>query len=347
MIFRQFYDPITSSLSYLLANADTLDAVIIDPLLGSVNEYLAFLKSNELQLSKVIDTHLHSDHITGMARLRNMTNCITVMGQEGQAEIVSIRVNDNDTVNVGAITLTAIKTPGHTKDSYCFSFDGMLFSGDTLLIGRPPLIEQETGSIEQLYNSIHEKILTLPPETIIYPGHSFNGENVSTLKKECESAEYLKAKGLEKFTKFIKSNAVKDENNDLRYLTIPANINIGNDVLQFIAAKSKVLPKDFSFFINRENVLLVDLRETKEIEQNPLINSAIHIEYSQLEKCLTDGESQLSKAIENQNIIIFYCSYGERSTLAVKTMIKHEHKNCIHLQGGIVAWNEFKDDSAA
>src|SRR5215475_8995938 len=134
MIFRQLFDSTSSTYTYLLASRRGGEALIIDPVLERVDRYIQLLNELDLRLVKAIDTHLHADHITGLEALRERTQCITVMGEQTKAEIVSIRVTDGDRVDIEGLSLEAIYTPGHTDDSYSFIMPDRVFTGDTLLI---------------------------------------------------------------------------------------------------------------------------------------------------------------------------------------------------------------------
>ncbi|HEX7251652.1 MAG TPA: MBL fold metallo-hydrolase, partial [Thermoanaerobaculia bacterium] len=134
MIFRQLFDGVSSTYSYLLASRRGGEALIIDPVLEKVDRYVQLLRELELRLVKAVDTHLHADHITGLGALRDRTNCVTVMGEQTKADVVSMRLTDGDTLEIDGIDLDVIYTPGHTDDSYSFVMGDRVFTGDTLLI---------------------------------------------------------------------------------------------------------------------------------------------------------------------------------------------------------------------
>ena len=134
MIFRQLFDGESSTYTYLLASRQGGEALIVDPVLDRVDRYIQLLNELDLHLDKAIDTHIHADHISGMGALRDRTHCITVMGQETQADVVSIRVADGDSVDIEGLNLIAIHTPGHTPDSISLVGDNRVFTGDVLLI---------------------------------------------------------------------------------------------------------------------------------------------------------------------------------------------------------------------
>ena len=170
MLFRQLFDTKSSTYTYLIASAKGREALIIDPVEENVNEYVNHLKELDLKLVKVIDTHIHADHVTGASKLKNNTNCSTVMGENSPAETVDIRLKDEETIEIDRLKIKALYTPGHTSDSYSFLMNNYLFSGDTLLINGTGRTDFQNGSSKDAYNSLFNKLLKLPEETILYPG---------------------------------------------------------------------------------------------------------------------------------------------------------------------------------
>ena len=184
MLFRQLFDTKSSTYTYLIASAKGREALIIDPVEENVDEYVNHLKELDLKLVKVIDTHIHADHGTGASKLKNNTNCSTVMGENSPAETVDIRLKDEETIEIDQLKIKALYTPGHTSDSYSFLMNNYLFSGDTLLINGTGRTDFQNGSSKDAYNSLFNKLLKLPEETILYPGHDYNGKKFSTIGNE-------------------------------------------------------------------------------------------------------------------------------------------------------------------
>tara|TARA_B100000886_G_scaffold106966_1_gene71402 strand:+ start:148 stop:831 length:684 start_codon:yes stop_codon:yes gene_type:complete len=184
MLFRQLFDTKSSTYTYLIASAKGREALIIDPVEENVDEYVNHLKELDLKLVKVIDTHIHADHVTGASKLKNNTNCSTVMGENSPAETVDIRLKDEETIEIDQLKIKALYTPGHTSDSYSFLMNNYLFSGDTLLINGTGRTDFQNGSSKDAYNSLFNKLLKLPEETILYPGHDYNGKKFSTIGNE-------------------------------------------------------------------------------------------------------------------------------------------------------------------
>ena len=184
MIFKQVFDIKSSTYTYLMASAKGREAVIIDPVLENVDEYINILKELNLKLVKVIDTHIHADHITGASKLKQATSCMTIMGECTPAETVEIKVKDEEIIKLDQLKIKALHTPGHTSDSFSFLMNNYLFSGDTLLINGTGRTDFQNGSAKDAYNSIFNRLLKLPEETLLYPAHDYNGKKVSSIGKE-------------------------------------------------------------------------------------------------------------------------------------------------------------------
>ena len=184
MLFRQLFDKASSTFTYLIASAKGREALIIDPVLDNINEYIGLLNELDLRLVKVIDTHIHADHITGASKLKDQTNCTTIMGEQTPANAVDLDVKDEEIIKLDQIEIKALYTPGHTSDSFSFLMNDYLFSGDTLLINGTGRTDFQNGSAKDAYNSIFNKLLKLPEKTLLYPAHDYNGEKVSSIGKE-------------------------------------------------------------------------------------------------------------------------------------------------------------------
>ena len=203
MIFKQLFDTKSSTYTYLIASAKGREAIIIDPVLENVYEYIAHLKELDLKLVKVIDTHIHADHITGASKLKSNTNCTTIMGENSPAETVDIKLKDDGIIEIDQLKIRAMFTPGHTSDSYSFLMDNYLFSGDTLLINGTGRTDFQNGSSKDAYHSLFHKWLKLPEETILYPGHDYNGKKSSTIGKEKEHNPRLQVKNVDQYIEIM------------------------------------------------------------------------------------------------------------------------------------------------
>ena len=183
MIFKQVFDKKSSTFTYLVASSEGREALIIDPVIENVDNYIQLLNELDLKLVKVIDTHIHADHVTGASKLKDKTKCITIMGDHTPADSVEIKVKDGELIKLDQLELRAIYTPGHTSDSFSFLMNNYLFSGDTLLINGTGRTDFQNGNAKDAYDSIFNKLLKLPDETLMYPAHDYKGENVSTIGK--------------------------------------------------------------------------------------------------------------------------------------------------------------------
>ena len=175
MFFRQLFDSESCTYTYLLASRPGGEALIIDPVLDRVDHYIRLLEELDLDLVKVVDTHIHADHITGMGALRDRTKCITIMGDQSAVDVVSMRVRESDQIAVEGISLDVIYTPGHTSDSYSFKMNDRVFTGDTLFIRGTGRTDFQGGDALEQYDSIFNKLLKLPEETLVYPAHDYKG----------------------------------------------------------------------------------------------------------------------------------------------------------------------------
>ena len=199
MIFKQVFDTKTSTYTYLIASAKGREAVIIDPVLENVDEYIQLLKELDLKLVKVIDTHIHADHVTGASKLKQATNCTTLMGEHTPADAVEIKVKDNELIKIDGLKIKSLYTPGHTSDSYSFLLDNYLFTGDTLLINGTGRTDFQNGSSIDAYNSLFNNLLKLPEETLVYPGHDYNGKFSSTIGNEKKFNPRLQVKSVDEY----------------------------------------------------------------------------------------------------------------------------------------------------
>jgi len=209
MIFKQLFDQKSSTYTYLIASAKGREALIIDPVIENVNQYVELLKELDLNLVKVIDTHIHADHVTGASKLKDITKCTTIMGDHTPADTVEIKVKDDEYINLDNFKIRAIYTPGHTSDSYSFLMDNYLFSGDTLLINGTGRTDFQNGNAKDSYNSIFNKLLKLPEETLLYPAHDYKGEKVSSIGKEKKNNPRLQVDSVEQYIEIMNNLDLK------------------------------------------------------------------------------------------------------------------------------------------
>ena len=212
MIFKQLFDQKSSTYTYLIASSKGREALIIDPVLENVNEYINLLKELDLKLVKVIDTHIHADHVTGASKLKGITKCSTIMGDNTPAESVEVKIKDNEYIDLDNLKIKAMYTPGHTSDSYSFLMNNYLFSGDTLLINGTGRTDFQNGNAKDAYNSIFKKLLKLPEETLLYPAHDYKGEKVSTIGKEKRQNPRLQVSSVDQYVDIMNNLDLKKPN---------------------------------------------------------------------------------------------------------------------------------------
>ena len=209
MIFKQVFDQKSSTYTYLIASAEGREALIIDPVLENIEDYIKLLSKLNLKLVKVIDTHIHADHVTGAGKLRDKTKCVTIMGEHTPTDAVEVKVKDEEIIKLDQLKIKALYTPGHTSDSFSFLMDNCLFSGDTLLINGTGRTDFQNGSSTDAYNSIFNKLLTLPDETLLYPAHDYKGEKVSTIGKEKKYNPRLQVDSVDEYIEIMNNLDLK------------------------------------------------------------------------------------------------------------------------------------------
>ncbi len=225
MIFKQLFDNKSSTYTYLISSGLGREALIIDPVLENVENYTELLKELDLKLVKVIDTHIHADHVTGASKLKDITKCTTIMGDHTPAETVEVRVKDNEYILLDDIKIKAMYTPGHTSDSYSFLMNNHLFSGDTLLINGTGRTDFQNGSSKDSYDSIFNKLLKLPDDTLLYPAHDYKGQKFSTIGKEKKFNPRLQVSSMNEYIDIMNNlNLKKPKQIDLN---IDSNLKLG------------------------------------------------------------------------------------------------------------------------
>ena len=222
MIFNQFFDEISCTYTYLISSGKGREAIIIDPVIEKTNEYISYLKNLELKLVKVIDTHIHADHVSALKELKEQTNCSTIMGKESLSEVVNIHVKDNEKIKIENITITSMYTPGHTDCSYSFFMKDRIFTGDTLLINGTGRTDFQNGNPIDQYHSLFNRILKLPESTFVYPAHDYKGKKVSTIGDEKKNNPRLKVDSVDQYTELM--NNLNLDNPKMMDIAVSANI---------------------------------------------------------------------------------------------------------------------------
>ena len=222
MIFEQLFDTKSSTYTYIISSGEGREALIIDPVIEHTNEYLKILEKLKLKLVKVIDTHIHADHITALNELNKRTSCTRIMGENSKSEVIDVKVKDNEKINIENIELKAMYTPGHTDCSYSYFMKDRVFTGDTLLINGTGRTDFQNGSSFDAYDSLFNKLLKLPEKTLVYPAHDYNGKKYSTIETERNNNPRLQVSSKEEYAEIMEN--LKLANPKMMDVAVPANV---------------------------------------------------------------------------------------------------------------------------
>ncbi len=338
MIFRQLFHAESGTYTYLLAGRQGGEALIIDPVVERVERYMQLLHELDLKLMWAIDTHVHADHITALGELRNRTKCITVMGEQSPVDVVSMRVKDGDPIEAEGLKLTALYTPGHTNDSYSYLMADRVFTGDTLLIRGTGRTDFQSGSARAQYESLFNKLLKLPDDTLVYPAHDYKGDTVSTIGEEKRWNPRLQVKSADDYEKLMAG--LNLPNPRMMDVAVPANVKIGlgQGALEH-ATWALGVAEVMTAWRTKESTL-VDLREEAERKRHGFIPGSVHAPYTELDSVIAPGGVLREMALATGRRLIFYCAFGERSRMAVEAAQQLGLANVCHLVGGIDAWKK-------
>ena len=338
MVFRQLFDQTSGTYSYLLASRAGGEALIIDPVLEKVDRYLQLVKELDLKLVKAVDTHLHADHITGLGALRDRTHCITVMGEQTKADVVSMRLSDGDKLTIEGLALDVVYTPGHTDDSYSFVLPDRVFTGDTLLIRGTGRTDFQNGDPRQQYESIFGRLLKLPDATLVYPAHDYKGDTVSTIGEERAYNPRLQVKSVDEYVDLM--NNLKLSNPKMMDVAVPANMKAGL-AQEEIARRGWTLSAGQALaLLGQPDIALIDLRERSERERHGTIPGSLHVPYPTLQESIRSGGMLHGLAKSTSKRLLFYCAFGERSAMAVQAAQDAGLTTACHIGGGLDAWKK-------
>ena len=338
MIFRQLFDSVSGTYSYLLASRAGGEALILDPVLEKADRYCQLLRELDLRLVKAVDTHLHADHVTGLGELRDRTQCITIMGEQSKADVVSMRVSDGDHVTIEGLSLDVMYTPGHTDDSYSYLMGDRVFTGDTLLIRGTGRTDFQNGSSRSQYESIFNRLLKLPDETLVYPAHDYKGDTVSTIGEEKRYNPRLQVRSVDEYIELMAS--LKLPNPRMMDVAVPANMHVGLHQDDLARQGLSLGARDAIASLGRPDILLVDLRENGERARHGMLAGALHAPYPGISESLQPGGMLREVAAATGRRVVFFCAFGERSAMAVAAARSAGLGNTAHLEGGIDAWKK-------
>lgn len=338
MIFRQLFDQTSSTYSYLLASRRGGEALIIDPVLENVDRYLRLVGELDLKLVKAIDTHMHADHITGLGALRDKTQCITVMGERTKADVVSMRLTDGEKLTIEGLALDVAYTPGHTDDSYSFIMSDRVFTGDTLLIRGTGRTDFQNGDPRAAYESIFNRLLKLPESVLVYPAHDYKGETVSTIGEEKAFNPRLQVKSADEYAELM--NNLDLPNPKMMDVAVPANMHVGLHQEEIARRGWALTTHQVLALMGNSNIAIIDLRETCERERHGTIPGSLHVPYQNLRENIAAGGMLHALAKSTNKRLVFYCTFGERSAMAVQAAQDAGIYSACHIQGGIDAWKK-------
>ncbi|WP_213289725.1 MBL fold metallo-hydrolase [Bradyrhizobium sp. sGM-13] len=338
MIFRQLFDSVSGTYSYLLASRAGGEALILDPVLEKADRYCQLLRELDLRLVKAVDTHLHADHVTGLGELRDRTQCITIMGEQSKADVVSMRVSDGDKVTIEGLSLDVMYTPGHTDDSYSYLMGDRVFTGDTLLIRGTGRTDFQNGSSRAQYESIFNRLLKLPDETLVFPAHDYKGDTVSTIGEERRYNPRLQVRSVDEYIELMAN--LKLPNPKMMDVAVPANMHVGLHQEELAKQGLALTARDAIACLGRSDILLVDLRETGERAKHGTISGALHAPYPGIAESLKPGGMLREVAAATGRRVVFFCAFGERSAMAVTAAKNAGLANTAHIEGGLDAWKK-------
>lgn len=336
MIFRQMFDSVSSTYTYLLASRQGGEALIIDPVLDNVDRYLKLLEELDLKLVKAVDTHVHADHITGLGALRDRTRCITVMGEQSGVDVVSMRVSEGDQITIEGLALDVLYTPGHTDDSYSFLLSDRVFTGDTLLIRGTGRTDFQNGDPRAQYDSLFNKLLKLRDDTLVYPAHDYKGDTVSTIGEEKRFNPRLQVDSPDAYVEIMNTLNLPDPK--MMDVAVPANLKIGLAQEELEARGCSLNPDQAEHLKDKGEAILIDLRDREERARHGEIPDSVHVPYADLPENVGPGGALNILATNTGKRLVFYCAFGERSAMAVQAAEEAGLAGVCHIKGGIAAW---------
>lgn len=323
--------------SYLVGCEATRSAVLIDPEFSQIDRYLGLVSQLGLHVRYVVDTHTHADHFSGSRELGKALGAPVVMNRLSPAPFAEIRLDDGDMLIVGEMRLQALHTPGHTRDSMCLVMADRVFTGDTLLIGGTGRTDLPSGDPHELYESLFDKLLKLPPELLVFPAHDYKGRSHSTIAVEIADNPRLQKTDRAAFVEMM-------QNLDLSaptHLTeaLRTNMSGGKTVAQLLAEAAAKAPfmsmAELQARIggNSRDLVVLDVREKDAFEAGH-IEGAVNLPRGQL-------ELRVNTELPDPTVrIITCCEFGKISTLAAATLRDLGYGRAVALDGGMKAWRE-------
>ena len=331
MIFRQLFDKESSTYTYLIGDETTREAVLVDSVLPQHERDLKVLSELGLTLVHALETHVHADHVTGAARLRDLTGCTGVVPEHANVGCADRFVGDGDTLQIGAVTITAIATPGHTDShvAYRIGTDRVL-SGDALFIRGCGRTDFQNGDAGRLYDSVTRRLFTLPDDTLVYPGHDYRGLTVTTIGEEKRCNPRFAGRTREEFSDFMAKLNLPMPQKIMEAL--PANEQCGRIARPAPSpaeSKNALTPAQLAAAVGRSGTLVVDIREAAEFAR-------AHIAGARSEPLSQFDAARLPR---DQSLIVV-CQIGLRAPDAAAELSAAGCANACYLEGGMMAWHD-------
>lgn len=344
-LFRQLFEPESSTYTYLLADNETKEAVLIDPVRESLERDLEVLRDLGLSLTHVLETHVHADHVTGAAELRLRTGAKIVVSAHGGAPCADVLVDDGDAVQFGAHALEVRATPGHTDGcvSYVLGDHSMAFTGDALLIRGAGRTDFQQGDARKLYRSVTQKIFTLPDDTLLYPAHDYRGRTVTTVREEKAHNPRLANKSEAEFVDIMKELKLAPPKRIQE--AVPANQRCGANAAQKtwapierVAGAPEIGVDWVASHIG--DFRLVDVREPAElVGESRKLDAAESVPLALLRDA--------ARAWERGAPVILLCQSGARSAQAALALEASGFTKVASMRGGMLAWRESRASASA
>ncbi len=333
-MFRQLFDPESSTYTYLLVDDATHEAVIIDPVAEQVERDLKLLRETGARLLYSLETHVHADHITGGNTLKQATGACTVVSADCNAHGYDRLLSDGDVILFGRQEIVVIATPGHTPGSVCYLWQDRLFTGDTLLIGGCGRTDFQNGSAQALWTSVTTRLFTLDDQTLVYPGHDYKGRRLSSIAEERAFNARFAGQTRESFLALMGNLNLAMPRRI--HEAVPANLDGGAPDTRVAAAPAptqltNVSPQQFAQLAQAGAVHLLDVRTPLEFERLH-IAGAVNVPLDRLEP------SVLKAQLGADAPLYCVCQTGTRSQMAAKLLREAGFMRVVHVDGGTNAW---------
>ncbi len=339
LIFHQLFEKESSTYTYLIADAETKEAVLIDPVVEMADRDINLINDLGLKLKYILDTHVHADHITGSGVIKKRTGAQVAISSVYDMSCPDLHLEDGQELKFGSHTVKAIHTPGHTNGCLTFKIDNMIFTGDVLLVRGCGRTDFQDGSSDKLYSSVREKLFTLPDDTVVYPAHDYKGFTKTSVGLEKRLNPRLKMEiSKDEFINIMASLKLAYPKRIQE--AVPANLQCGmplkSEMLNagFADGVPTLTPEDLMTKLG--HVMVVDVRGIDEYN-----NELGHIQGSEL-STLGDPLDQKLNETDHDKDIVFVCRSGKRSAEAARIAISKGFKHVYSMQGGMLRWNELK-----